>query len=126
MTMPGSACIYYGTEIAMSGGHDPDCRKTMPWAKIEAGEYADHQIFTKALIELRKTYSQLRGEQILWHHDESHPRLVCYDRPGEDETIRVYLNNTLEDIAITAEPLFTYGYENGILKKNGILICKKG
>ena len=126
MTMPGTVCIYYGTEIAMDGGHDPDCRKTMPWEKIEAGEYADHQIFTKALIELRKTYPQLRGEQILWHHDESHPRLVCYDRPGEDETIRVYLNNTLEDIAITAEPLFTYGYENGILKKNGILICKKG
>ena len=26
-TMPGSACIYYGTEIAMEGGFDPDCRR---------------------------------------------------------------------------------------------------
>ena len=126
MTMPGTVCIYYDTEIAMEGGHDPDCRKTMPWGKIEAGEYIDHQNFTKALIALRKEYPQLRGEQVIYHHDEEHPRLVCYDRPGAQETIRVYLNNTGTDIPIEAEPLFTYGYENGILKKNGILICKKG
>ena len=36
------------------------------------------------------------------------------------------LNNTGEDIANTAEPFFSDGYESGILKKNGILICKKG
>lgn len=43
MTMPGSACVYYGTEIAMPGGHDPDCRRTMPWDEIGQGIY-DHQI----------------------------------------------------------------------------------
>ena len=125
MTLPGSPCIYYGTEIAMDGGHDPDCRKTMPWRDIEAGKFAAHQAFTKALIALRKAYPQLRGEKILWHHDVHNPRLVCYDRPGETETIRVYLNNTPKDIPVCADPIFTYGYENGILKKNGILISKE-
>ena len=71
-------------------------------------------------------YTQLRGEEIRWHHDEANPRLVCYDRPGEQETIRIYLNCTEKDIPIQAEPLFTQGFENGILRKNGILICKKG
>ena len=126
MTMPGTVCLFYGTEIAMDGGDDPDCRKTMPWTKIEAGAYANHQNFTKALIKVRKTYPQLRGEQVIYHHNEKYPRLVCYDRPGENETIRVYLNNTEKDIPLDAQPLFTYRYENGILKKNGILIYKKG
>lgn len=124
MTMPGSPCIYYGTEIAMEGGHDPDCRKTMPWKAMEAGKFADHQHFTKALIALRKAYPQLRDTRIIWHHDKVHPRLVCYDRPGETETIRVYLNSTDQDIPISADPIFTHRYENAILKADGILICR--
>ena len=124
MTLPGSPCIYYGTEIAMEGGHDPDCRKTMPWKTIEAGKFTDHQTFTKALIALRKTYRQLRDEKIVWQHDPENPRLVCYDRPGETETIRVYLNNTDKDIPLSADPIFSYQYENAILKANGILICR--
>lgn len=30
-TMPGAPCIYYGTEVGMSGGTDPDCREAFPW-----------------------------------------------------------------------------------------------
>ena len=123
MTMPGSPCIYYGTEIGLEGGHDPDCRKTMPWRDIENGKFTAHQDFTKALIALRKQYPQLRGEQVIWHHDPENPRLVCYDRPGAGETLRIYLNNTGKDIPLKADPAFTYKYENDILKANGILIC---
>lgn len=124
MTLPGTVCIYYGTEIAMEGGHDPDCRKTMPWRQIEAGEFRYSQELTKGLIALRKTYPQLRGEKIIWHHDEQHPRLICYDRPGETETIRVYLNDTEEGIPIFAQPLLAHKYANGLLKAKGILICE--
>ena len=124
MTMPGSPCLYYGTEIAMEGGHDPDCRKTMPWKDIEAGKFGEHQAFTKALIALRKAYPQLRDEKVIWHHDGAYPRLVCYDRPGEEKTLRVYINATEKDIPLDAQPIFTYRCENGILKKDGILICK--
>ena len=31
MTMPGAPCLYYGTEIGMDGGPDPDCRRAFPW-----------------------------------------------------------------------------------------------
>ena len=102
----------------MEGGHDPDCRKTMPWEQIEAGEFAEHQHITRALINLRKTHPQLRGEKILWHHNEKHPRLVCYDR----QNIRVYLNNTDEEIVLNAQPLFAYKYEKGKLLPGGVLI----
>ena len=31
MTLPGAPCIYYGDEVGMEGGHDPDCRRAFPW-----------------------------------------------------------------------------------------------
>ena len=31
MTYPGAPCIYYGTEIGMSGGRDPENRAAFPW-----------------------------------------------------------------------------------------------
>lgn len=31
MTLPGAPCIYYGDEIGLSAGDDPDCRGAFPW-----------------------------------------------------------------------------------------------
>lgn len=31
MTIPGAPCIFYGDEIGIQGGHDPDCRQSFPW-----------------------------------------------------------------------------------------------
>jgi len=31
MTYPGAPCVYYGNEIGMEGGIDPDCRRSFPW-----------------------------------------------------------------------------------------------
>ena len=94
MTMPGSACIYYGTEIAMEGGNDPDCRRPMPWTKIEEGKCDRALKEMRTLIDLRKTYPQTRTGKIIWKHSEVNPRLVCYSRylEGEKKLVTVYLN----------------------------------
>jgi cyclomaltodextrinase / maltogenic alpha-amylase / neopullulanase len=31
LTYPGAPCIYYGDEIGLPGGPDPDCRRAFPW-----------------------------------------------------------------------------------------------
>ena len=54
-TMPGSACIYYGTEIAMEGGHDPDCRRPMPWHELSSPENQEKIAAMRSLIEMRKS-----------------------------------------------------------------------
>jgi len=51
LMLPGSPSIYYGTEVGMHGGNDPDCRKPMVW---DEGKQ-DRQLleFFKELIALR-------------------------------------------------------------------------
>ncbi len=123
MTMPGSACIYYGTEIAMPGGHDPDCRRTMPWQDIDNGVHDASIDEMKKLIALRRSSPAIRGTEIRWHHDPAHPRLLCYDRPGSGGTVRLYINATQEDIALQAADMVCYSrkFADGVLAPGGIL-----
>ncbi len=62
---PGSPSVYYGGEIGLNGGHDPDNRKCMPWD--EAKQNKDLQTFMKRLINLRKTYDAFKSVDFNWH-----------------------------------------------------------
>lgn len=55
---PGSPAIYYGDEVGLEGGKDPDCRKAFPWDS----ESWDHDLrqLIQRLITIRKANSALR------------------------------------------------------------------
>jgi len=124
MTMPGTACVYYGTEIAMPGGHDPDCRRPMPWDQIEAGCHDEALREAKNLIALRKQQPAIRGTQIRWHHSQENSRLICYDREHNGETLRVYINGG-EAVEISEQNiLYSRHLQNATLSPGGIVICR--
>lgn len=50
----GAPCIYYGTENAMEGGYDPDCRRTFDWTE-EARENSVKSLI-KRLAVLRREF----------------------------------------------------------------------
>ncbi len=58
MTAPGAPCIYYGDEIGMTGGPDPDCRRAFNWDPLQW----DHDLFawTRQAIALRHAHPALR------------------------------------------------------------------
>jgi glycosidase len=58
--LPGAPCIYYGDEIGMLGGKDPDNRRAFPWDKLEEGVKKPIFGFIKELIELRRKSQVLR------------------------------------------------------------------
>ncbi len=94
LTMPGSACLYYGTEIALPGGPDPDNRRPMPWKAIESGKSDADLQTTAALIALRKQYPQLRRGVVSWRHFPDAPRYICFGRhqEGSSALLAVCLN----------------------------------
>lgn len=127
MTMPGTPCIYYGTEVAMPGGHDPDCRRTMPWDDIEAGNFAAEMAQIRSLTALRKEHPQIKGTDVIWHHDAAHPRLVCYERPGRERSLFVWINAGEESAAICADGRVccSHAFRDGVLKPGGFVVMER-
>ena len=124
-TMPGSPCIYYGTEIAMEGGHDPDCRRCMPWEELGETENQERIREIKQLINLRKNENTFRSLYFHFPCEYGNRRLIEYIKLDEKgNQIQVLLNCTEEDIKVKKEGdiLFQRNYSDGILKKNGTLI----
>ena len=125
MTQPGSACIYYGTEIALEGGNDPDCRRPMPWGKIEEGKFQRTTRDVKALIGLRREYPAARRGLIRWKLSEKHRRLICYECMAEGEkTLAVYINAQEDAVKIsqTGKLLFGRKFRGKTLMSGGLAI----
>jgi len=59
MTYPGAPCIYYGDEIGLTGNHDPDNRRTMPWHTPKSWN-TELFNYTQSLIRLRRKHTALR------------------------------------------------------------------
>ncbi|MEM6835356.1 MAG: glycoside hydrolase family 13 protein [Cyanobacteria bacterium P01_C01_bin.120] len=57
LTFPGAPCIYYGDEVGLAGGLDPDCRRVFPPEAQWNRELLEHH---RALITLRHQYPALR------------------------------------------------------------------
>ncbi|MBN2448457.1 MAG: glycoside hydrolase family 13 protein [Phycisphaerae bacterium] len=57
-TMPGSPCVYYGTELGMEGRGDPEMRAPMRWDLVDETN-ADY-VWTRGLIKLRQENRALR------------------------------------------------------------------
>ena len=57
-TLPGAPCIYYGDEVGLRGGNDPECRAAFPWdeARWEPGL----RDAVRALLHLRSAEPALR------------------------------------------------------------------
>ena len=58
LVLPGAPCIYYGDEIGMEGGHDPDNRRGYP-PDPEAGD-RELRAFVRATIAARRENRALR------------------------------------------------------------------
>ena len=124
-TMPGSPCIYYGTEIAMEGGHDPDCRRCMPWDEMDYEENRKRLEEMKKLISLRK--SEKTFKSLYFHFPDTYREKRCVEYIKLDDAgnkIQVVLNCTKESVDALdgGEILFARGYENGKLAPDGTLI----
>ena len=64
MTYPGAPCIYYGNEIGLMGGRDPENRAAFPW---------DESRWDHGLRNAIKTYARIRREHAVLRTGEYVP-----------------------------------------------------
>lgn len=88
LAFPGAPCIYYGDEIGLEGGHDPDCRRSFPWDETKWDR--DLLDYLKAAISLRKSHPSLRRGTFerLWSADG----VYAFRRAHEGESLVIALN----------------------------------
>lgn len=130
-SMPGSACIYYGTEVMLQGEHDPDCRRCMPWKELDEGKFNTEISFMKELIALRKTHPALCGYNVQFSSESDYKnsfcRIIHIRKTSDDntETLDVILNFEKKSFKIknnNKKILFSNKYSNGILGENGFIV----
>lgn len=88
-TLPGSVNLYYGSELGMTGGEDPENRAPMRWDLVSD----DNPVLrsTRRLVALRESHRALRIGNLRWLVTE---RLIGFERHTDlvDDTVVVLAN----------------------------------
>ncbi|WP_040951954.1 alpha-glycosidase [Gorillibacterium massiliense] len=92
-TFMGAPCIYYGDEVGMEGGDDPDCRKCMEWNPAKQDK--DLHAFYRKLISVRKANPELRRGAITFLEAEPGEARLAYERNHEGDKTVVLLNSSM-------------------------------
>lgn len=89
-TLPGAPNIYYGAEVGMQGGPDPENRSPMRWDLVQPGN--PELVWMKQLIALRKQHRALRVGDFRLVESE---KLYAFER---------YTDRALETVVVVANP----------------------
>ncbi len=121
LTWVGSPSIYYGDEIGMMGGVDPENRRGMNWeSAISLNPVLKHY---KALISARNRSKALQmGEPKLLMADDARG-ILAYQRSHGNESAIVVVNRSAASATISLSKLPKGNYWN-IFKRN--LLNKTG
>ncbi len=88
MTLPGAPCIYYGSEIGLQGGPDPDCRRAFPWHR---------EGWDQETLDIIKHLIAIRKKEFILRHGDFQPLLaqghiLAFLRTTEEGCVLVVFN----------------------------------
>ncbi len=98
-TLPGSVNLYYGTEVAMEGGDDPEMRGPMRWDRVEAKH--PELAWNQQLVALRKQLRALRVGD--FRTAEASGNVIAYERYTDKagDTVLVLINPATTEASTT-------------------------
>ena len=99
-TLPGAPCVYYGDEVGLTGGKDPDSRKAFPWdpARWEA----DLLAATRATFALRGAEPALRSDGVTFLAAAG--GALAFERRAGERRLAVALNTADASASLALGP----------------------
>lgn len=118
--MNGYSLIYYGDEIGMEGGKDPDCRRAFNWNSHDSFFFR----YFKRLTDLRREYDIMKHGIVT---DVNRAGLRGLSKISRDEKLNLYFGNKVKKIKIRGKILAGKGYlwvghETIEMKENGFVL----
>jgi cyclomaltodextrinase len=108
--LPGAPAIYYGDEIGLEGGKDPDSRRAFPWQESEwEGGLREHY---RALIRVRRQEVVLRRGSYLSLLVDDADRAYAFARRAGDGSVAVVLNASTHPRHVEV-PVGPLGWQDG-------------
>lgn len=96
----GTPCIYYGTELSLTGGPDPDCRRCMPWERVSSDN--DMLNFMKKLIKIRK-HASATIQHGKYRLQEIKADVLTLQWNYDNQVIKAIFNQSKEDYLLEKE-----------------------
>ena len=116
---PGYPLIYYGEEIFMRGGGDPDNRRGMDWESNNF-QSKEHELF-KALLKLRKESRFNDADIIIYEHNG----LLALKRKYQKDGYVLYMNMTDSSIYMTGNIIISNKYNiNKEIEPHGFVVTR--
>lgn len=95
LLLPGMPMIYYGDEVGLEGGPDPDCRRGMLWD--EGRQNLSLLQYYQTLIRIRHTYPVLTEGTIIEQYTEDDKGILYSKRRlGDQQIILIFHTKTGE------------------------------
>ena len=98
-TYLGAPIIYYGDELGMEGGEDPDCRRPMRWDDVEDNPTRAHY---QKLARLRAQLPALRTGRFR-SHVALENGLYAFRRETDTQQLLCVVNTGLQPVSVRLE-----------------------
>ncbi|MRR29431.1 glycoside hydrolase family 13 protein, partial [bacterium] len=95
-TLPGAPTIYYGDEVGVTGGDDPDDRRTYPWEDKGGVPDLDMLSHYQALSNLREQNSVLTAGDLRVLLADDAAEVVAYGRKTTSQAAVVVINRSAQ------------------------------
>ncbi|HBC76380.1 MAG: hypothetical protein A2008_02930 [Candidatus Wallbacteria bacterium GWC2_49_35] len=108
MTYPGAPCVYYGDEIGLDGGKDPDNRRCMIWDESKWNKSLLD--FYKKAIAARNENIELRRGELFTYSADAKTGIYSFVRVYGNSSVLAAFNNSKKDGSIRADLKKISGY----------------
>lgn len=120
MLLPGVPLIYYGDEVGLKGGRDPNNRKAFPWKN----QNSEIRNWYQEISDIRQSEEVIKKGEFKIH--QINPEVFCLERYIDEQKIILFVNSSMDrDVFVNISDI-TGEYQNNVCPYEKYYFSKEG